>query len=188
MRAFFCIPIDSEQRQRIRRIASQLRDTTEMRASWVALANYHLTVRFLGDIEPAWIPDLEAVARAACASIKPTGALGDRIGAFPKLENARVLWIGGQAPDGLRSLSMSLNQELEAMGFPRDRVDRGFHVTMARIKGRPDPLLSNAVEALGAFAPFWFPVEQLTLMESTLTSQGAEYASLFTVPIGSAVK
>jgi len=184
MRAFFCIPIEREICEQIGRIASRLRDMTDMRASWVAQANYHVTVRFLGDIEPGWIPDLERIARAACAGIKPTDGIANQVGAFPKLENARVLWVGGEAPDSLRQLVVSLEQGLGALGFPKQRADRGFHITLARIKGRPDPLLPHAVDATRSLTPFRVSIGDLALMRSTLTSHGAQYTPLFSHPLG----
>ena len=52
MRAFFSIPLGADIAASIDRIAKGVRGATDTRASWVRMENYHVTLRFLGEIDP----------------------------------------------------------------------------------------------------------------------------------------
>jgi len=58
------------------------------------------------------------------------------------------------------------------------------HVTLARIKDRPDPALPGLISELNPIAPMKMTIDRITLMESRLTRQGAEYFPLFTTRLG----
>lgn len=51
MRAFLCIPIKDDLRSHIASVARELRERVDARAAWVQRENYHVTVRFLGEID-----------------------------------------------------------------------------------------------------------------------------------------
>ena len=185
MRTFFCIPIIDRHREMLAHTAVRVRSTTRLRASWVDTENYHITLRFLGDIDPALTVDLDHLCRAIADDIEPFECVLDRLGAFPSVDQPRVLWFGGESPPSLRRLIRSLLEGLADLGFPQAKKDSVAHVTLARIKDQPDRSLANALEALGSIAPLRLTVDRLALMESTLTPQGAVYTPLFTKKLGS---
>jgi len=184
MRAFFCIPIESGVRSAIDRIARGVRDAVDMRAGWVHAANYHVTLRFLGEIDPLLTVDLERIARRVAGALEPFILRLDRLGCFPSTERARVLWIGGESPPVFRGLAASLNHELGTLDFPPERKPAAAHVTLARIKGRPDPSLRRILHENGPGADLEVRADRIVLMESTLAPNGAVYAPLFTTRFG----
>jgi 2'-5' RNA ligase len=188
MRAFFCIPADSKLKERIGSIASRLRDATRMRASWVRPENYHLTVRFLGEIDPMSTLELDELCRRVAIAVSPFDVFLDRVGAFPSFERARVIWVGGAAPSAYVALASSLNERLREMGFPKDRNETVAHVTLARVKGAPDPELPGSIDAMNPLPGWPLRADRIVLMESRLTPRGAIYTPLFTVPFGEGVK
>ena len=155
-----------------------------MRASWVRPENYHLTVRFLGEIEPMLTVDLERVSRRITTSIAPFALSLDRFGGFPSIERPRVLWFGGETPSLFRGLATSLSHDLGELGFPPEDREPDAHVTIARIKGRPDPATPGVIARLGPVAPLPVHVDRLVLMQSELTPAGAIYTPLFSTPLG----
>jgi 2'-5' RNA ligase len=181
MRAFFCIPADSKLKERIGSIASRLRDATRMRASWVRPENYHLTVRFLGEIDPVSTVELDELCRHVAIGVPPFDVILDRVGAFPSPERARVIWVGGTAPSAYVALTSSLNERLREMGFPQDRNETLAHVTLARVKGAPDPVLARSMDALNPLPGWMLHADRIVLMESQLTLRGAIYTPLFTI-------
>ena len=178
MRAFFCIPLGPEIAAAIGRIAASLRRATAVHARWVRTENYHVTLRFLGEIDPLLTVDLEQAARRICAKRAPFGLPLDRIGAFPSIERARVLWVGGDAPEFL-GLTSSLHRELDRLGFPAERKSDLAHVTLARIKDRPDRRLAEALFENTADAGLAVVADRIALMQSELTPSGAVYTPLF---------
>ena len=180
MRAFFCIPIPDPLRGELRDTAERLRNETQMNASWVPRSNYHITLRFLGDIDPALSVRLEDLCRVVCGSIAPFECIFDRVGAFPNINRPRVIWAGGEIPPSFSHLSQTLAAGLVDLGFPNARKESLVHVTLARIKDRPDPGLTGLISELNPIAPLKMTVDRIVLMESTLTQQGARYSPLFT--------
>jgi len=186
IRAFFCIELDAGTRRAIGAIAERLREQVNTRASWVKDANYHVTVRFLGDIDAMSTLELESAAQSVCARLRPFSMDLGELGAFPSMDRARVLWIGDEEAPAFRGLSSSLDVALRPIGFPRERKDALAHVTLARIKARPDPRLGELLAAARPNEPFRVRVDCLTLMQSKLTPGGAVYTPLFTTRLGGA--
>jgi len=184
MRAFFCIPIPSWLRGALVETAKHLCSQTKARASWVPKQNYHVTLRFLGDIDPGLLINLDELCRAVCKDLEPFECIINRVGAFPTDDRARVIWVGGEAPPTFHRLFQVLSEGLINLGFPQAREEPLVHVTLARIKGRPDPALPGLISELNPIAPLKVTVDRVVLMESTLTPHGAEYAPLFTAKLG----
>ncbi len=183
MRAFFCLPLGPDLRALIARAADRLRRETRMSASWVEPENYHVTLRFLGEIDPLATADLRGVAaRAAEECGRFSLALRD-IGAFPSLDRARVLWVGGETPQGFMTLIRSLNRDLSLLGFPEEPKPAVAHTTIARLKGAPDPRLRQVVVGIGGLPPRECSPDRILLMQSELTPRGAQYTPLFSAPI-----
>jgi len=157
-----------------------------MRASWVKDVNYHVTVRFLGDIDAMTTLELESAARSVCARVRPFSMNLGELGAFPSMDRARVLWIGDEEAPAFRGLSSSLDVALRPLGYPRERKDALAHVTLARIKARPDPRLGNLLSTAQPDEPFRIRADRLTLMQSKLTPGGGVYTPLFTTRLGGA--
>jgi len=155
-----------------------------MHASWVRKQNYHVTLRFLGDIDPGMLVNLDELCRVVCKNLKPFECIIDRVGAFPSSDHARVVWVGGEAPPAFHRLSQTLSDGLVDLGFPEARKEALMHVTLARIKDRPDPTLPGLISALNPIGPLKMPVDRVVLMESILTPHGAEYVPLFTTRLG----
>jgi len=180
MRAFFCIPLEPDIASSIGRIARGIRDATAMRASWVRDENYHVTLRFLGEIEPELTLDLERIAHKVAERIEPFVLALDRLGCFPSIKRARVLWLGGDASPVFHGLTASLRHELRSLAFPPEAKSTVAHVTLARIKGKADPRLPQVLEESRPNDRLEVRADRLVLMESVLTPRGAVYSPLLT--------
>ncbi len=186
MRTFLCIPIQNDLRNLISSVAEDLRKRVDAHASWVQPENYHVTVRFLGEIDPMLTIDLKEACREVTGQIPSFDISVDRIGGFPNLDSPRVLWVGGKAPAPFRNLLSDLNSNLSALGFPAGRVESIAHITIARFKGRVRVPLSKGIEQVDQ--PAWtLRADRLVLMESRLTPRGAIYSPLFTVPFAGGI-
>lgn len=151
-----------------------------LRLRWVKPANLHLTLKFLGDIPAADAAVVGTALERIGQGAAPLALTVQGMGVFPGIKRPRVLWIGlGGEIEALELLCSKIENELESLGFPREK--RGFkaHLTLARFKERiqPEDLLS-AFKELGAYAPKPFSARQLVLYKSDLRPQGAVYTPL----------
>lgn len=183
MRAFFCLPLGADVRAAIARAAERLRRETRMAAAWVEPEDYHITLRFLGEIDPLTTVDLQRVARRAAEECPGFPLAVRRLGAFPSMDRARVLWAGGETPPGFVSLAESLNRGLQSLGFAEEPKPAVAHATIARLKGPADPRLPEIAAGIGTLSHKAFAPECVALMQSELTPRGARYTPLFSVPI-----
>jgi len=186
IRAFFCLELDGKTRQAIGHLAGTIRDAVRMKASWVREPNYHITIRFLGDIDAISTVKLEQMSQAICKRLQPFDLALGQLGAFSSIERPRVLWIGDSESPTFRGLSTSLDVGLRSLGFPREHKDAVAHVTIARIKGRADPSMAQLVAASQPAEPIRVRIDRLTLMQSELTPSGAIYTPLFATKLAKA--
>lgn len=90
--------------------------------------NIHLTLAFLGEVEPARVPLLHRAA-GEVRGHRFRLAL-DRVGSFRR---ARVAWAGsGEPPPRLIELQADLSRRLRENGFEMEERDYAPHATLAR--------------------------------------------------------
>lgn len=184
MRAFLCITLGEEIRTLLKAFAGDLKSATTVRAAWVADENYHITLRFLGEIDPMLTIDLQRNLEATICGRPAFDVVVDRISAFPTTERPRVLWAGGAASGQFADLVCSVSDAIRPLGFPRERKPDVFHISLARLRGSADPGLVRSIgETSSRVEPAPIRVAAVTLMESRLTRSGARYDRLFEVPL-----
>ncbi|GAB4262516.1 MAG: hypothetical protein Kow0092_12940 [Deferrisomatales bacterium] len=155
------------------------------RARWVAAPSIHLTLKFLGELDP---PVFEQVCRVLREPVPMGGAcrLEPRgIGAFPSLGRARVVWVGlaGEV-ERLARAALEIEARLEPLGIPRERRPFRPHLTLGRARrGGVIQGLDKALAAGGDYRGPPFTVDQALLFESRLSPQGARYTPRCTVPL-----
>lgn len=148
---------------------------------WVEPDALHLTLAFLGDVEPERVPALEASIAALAARhravVVPTG----RLGAFSRPGSARVLWYGvGDDGGAIAALAGDL---AAALGLDVDGPFRP-HVTLARARHRSVDL-RGWIEAASASAPVGeLSVATVELMRSHLGGGPARYERLASARLG----
>jgi 2'-5' RNA ligase len=185
IRSFVAIELPESIRADIRELQRALR-SYRFDIRWVEPVNMHLTLTFLGDVDPSGI---EAVGRVLSETVacRPVFELVPRgVGVFPNIRQPRVIWAGiaGQTAD-LRSLRKSVDDALGPLGFEaEDRPYRG-HLTLGRVRSRMDHgRLVDALRAYGDFASQAFSVERLMLFKSELHPDGPVYKKLCEMPLG----
>lgn len=186
MRTFYCIELEDEIKERLDRITQRLKRDTDLRASWVKQENLHVTLKFLGEVDPERVEELRLAAEVAREGIEPFTLELDLLGAFPNMERPRVIWVGSfSPPPGVYRLYERLEQELEPLGFPPEGKRYTPHITLGRVKEKSRARvgrLGERLETVEAFR-FWAEASGLTLMESRLSPQGAIYTPIFTVEL-----
>lgn len=184
MRTFVAVPISGEVRDEVKRVVAALMPRTRG-IRWVPPGNLHLTLKFLGDVEEARIPDLSRAIGLATAGVPPFTVRTGRLGAFPRMVNPRVLWVAleGDLASLLR-LQRRVEEELVKLGLPAE--DRSFspHLTVGRATRDTHARIEGPLE--GADHPWEMRVDRVHLMRSILNPGGAVYSSLFQAELGGA--
>lgn len=137
-------------------------------ARWIDAGNYHITLRFIGEVNEALASDIDdALARIAAPRFEITLA---GIGTFGN----RQLWVGVERNDALFHLHDKIERALVRVGLEPDGRRFQPHVTLARLKGNDARLQSFiAGNALHRTAPF--PVRHFSLIASYQTKAGSVY-------------
>ncbi len=163
-------------------IGEELRKTG-FEARYEAAEKLHVTLAFLGFVEPSRLGEVVATLVATAARSKPFSFLLDKLGAFPHERKPSVVYIGArQQGSPFRTLAVDLRSAYSALGFVF-RNDAIAHVTIARANDGKRPL--PPIE----FAPIPLEVEELVLFESlpNTSQRTSRYGRLATAPFVSVV-
>lgn len=153
---------------------------------WVPPINYHVTLAFLG-----WT-GVEAIGRvcdalaAAAAGESRTTFRTARLGAFPSLDHASVLWAGIEDGAALTGLARSIGAAMAGLGFERDPRPFHSHVTIARLRtprAIREIVLPMAEQMFGDTR-----IDAVTLFESETKSSGSAYREVQKIAFGRAVR
>ena len=155
---------------------------------WAKRANWHLTLKFLGETPESDVPAIEsALAEAAGRHVAFDISLG-ALGGFPNLKRPRVLFYRVEKGDEhLAALAADVDTLLAArVGTEKENRPFRAHATVARIKEVIDSGLEGSLKGAPAVSGASQPVGELSLVRSQLTPQGARYECLkqFALPTG----
>ncbi len=179
IRTFIAIELPEKIIYTISKVQEEIK-SYGLKIRWVRPENIHLTLKFLGDIKTA---DTEKVARAVSESATGYPALSlavKGIGVFPGIKKPRVLWLGiSKQLDLLTALQKTLDEKLEAMGFPKEKRPFRGHLTLGRIKSIIDPkTLHDVLKEFIQFESEPFFADKIILYKSDLKPKGAVYTKL----------
>ncbi|HEX4213771.1 MAG TPA: RNA 2',3'-cyclic phosphodiesterase [Candidatus Dormibacteraeota bacterium] len=169
VRTFVAVELPDPQR---RRLAEYLRDCSARISGfrWTPEDNLHLTLRFLGGLEP---PTFERLRQRLEAVRHPSFDLGlSRLGTFGSGRRARVLWLGvGEGGEALQTLAGAVDEACGVIGLSPPDHPFTAHLTLARARERGgSPLPSLDPPEL----PAW-RVERFVLFESRLGRPASTY-------------
>lgn len=173
MRAFLAISVPEE----VRILADQIKEKLagRVKIKWVEYENYHLTVKFLGDVNAAQVKQINDLMRTAGENCPAFQLKVNGLGFFPNRFRPRVMWLGmGGEIDKAHFLGDRVDNYLYDLGFEPEKQHR-FHLTLGRIRSEieTDKML-DLVAALKV-KPINFQIDEFHLMESILRKEGPVY-------------
>lgn len=197
IRAFLAVELSHEiraglatiQQELKRRIGQEMK--RDMRISWTQPASIHLTLKFLGDMDEQGIAPLRAALEQAIGGQTAMNIPLERLGAFPRLQSPRILWVGpsedweqGAEAIRLAEIHHAIEEASEDLHFLRETKSFSPHLTLARIKAEERqvgialartgvldrPILSSSLT-----------VGSVALMKSELKPTGAVHTKLWEV-------
>lgn len=188
VRLFVGAPISVDCAEALRKQAETLAQAAEagaQRIRWVAPANYHITLKFLGWVKPEVEPALRDRIGEALADARPFRFEVKGLGAFPRPSSARVLWAGVEDSGEMAPLASAIDEACESLGFAREKRAFHAHVTLGRAKKVADvrPLFVDSEHSYSEVA-----CESVILYQSTMKSTGSEYSERWVWPLGQSLR
>ncbi len=177
-RLFVGIDLDPPARAACSDVSEELRKTG-FQATYEAPEKLHVTLAFLGFVEPSRYDEIVSTLLAAAARSKPFALSLDKCGAFPNERRPRAVYAGAREQGApFRTLAAALRSSYASLGF-EFRNDAVAHVTIARVKRpkRPLPLIE--------FVAIRLEIRSLVLFESLPDNARAtsRYERLATAPL-----
>jgi len=178
MRSFIAISFPEELKEVLAGIQQELKQS-RADVKWVKPENIHLTLKFLGEIK-------EDLAEKICSVIKKIAQENSSfnlelsgLGAFPKLDSPRVIWLGIDNDRQIVKIAGELEKEMQCLGFAPEARRFSSHITLGRARSALNrPALVEQVKSLNqkvSSLKAGCSVERLTLFKSTLTPSGPIY-------------
>ena len=163
------------------------------RISWAQPASIHLTIKFLGDMDEQVIDPLRTALEQAIGSQIAVSLPLERLGAFPRPQSPRVLWVGpsenwekGAEAKRVAEIHGAIEQTCEDLRFLRETKPFSPHLTLARIRvgeRQVGVALAKGGVLDRPISSGSLAVESVVLMKSELKPTGSVYTKLWEVKI-----
>lgn len=144
-------------------------------ARWVAPENYHLTLRFIGEVAAHQAEDVD-LALAGLRS-KPFAVEFSGVGVFAKGGTTRSLWVGVTRNPALEHLAGKIETALQRAGLAPERRRFSPHVTLARLNAAPEDRLAEYVQLHNLFRAGPLEITHFTLFSSQLGKEKSVYTA-----------
>jgi len=141
-------------------------------AKWVDPGNFHLTLRFIGEVDEGTAADVdEALLRlkAQRFSLQLAGA-----GVFGG-DKPRQLWVGVEREPALATLQSKIEQALMRAGLPPEPRKFAPHVTLARLRLPKRDDIQRFLAANAQFRAEPLRIDRFSLIASYPTKAGSVY-------------
>lgn len=142
-------------------------------ARWVPPSNYHLTLRFIGEIQSWQAQEVDHALigiRARAFEISVRG-----LGTFEKGGRIQALWVGVERSDALTHLQNKVETAIQRVGIAPERKRFAPHITLARVDRAPPDKVIGFVQAHNLFRAPPISVEHFTLFSSRLGKEHSVY-------------
>lgn len=175
MRLFIAIDLPEAVRRGLGELEQELKPATGT-ARWVSPEAIHITLKFLGEVPEARLPEIDA--GLVGLNWKPITITVRGLGFFPGKRSPRVFWAGMEAPT-MPGLAEQLDTRMERLGFEKEKRVFRPHITLARARDtRIDTSLVNAAQPHEQRDFGSFVADRVFLFQSTLKPTGAVYTKL----------
>jgi 2'-5' RNA ligase len=189
LRLFVAISIPEPVRDEIIRVQQELQPLVPRdMVRWARSDQFHLTLRFLGDVPADGVEELKKSAGAVCRNARSLSLRAEGVGFFPNPRSPRVIWVGINDREG-RLVDLQRQIEVAVGPFSPEPGEKNFtgHVTLGRLKNpRPADTRDLAVRAQSLekrlFGEWTAP--EIEIIRSELSPAGARYTLFAALRLG----
>jgi 2'-5' RNA ligase len=181
VRVFVGLPVPADVRDHLEKLRLTAREATKtIPGKWVPPENWHITLTFIGSLDPAQIDRLIELLEEKYSGYQPFDALLSGVRWFPGEFKPRMIVAEVQLNAQLLAIKLRSDQAVKAMDIPPDKRSYRPHITLARFNQRltathlPEP----ASQLAG------IRVDQITLYQSVPIDSGVKYVDLHNITLG----
>lgn len=183
LRLFVAISLPDSVKDEIEKAQRRLRDAFPGKlVRWTKREQFHLTLKFLGNVRESRVSGLIAGLRESCMPLSELQLRSEGIGFFPDARYPRVVWVGVR---DRKNLLLRLHEAVETgvREVTGERPDKTFagHVTLGRIERiqRQDAeTLAELVARMSKLSFGEWTASKIELIRSELSSSGSFYTTL----------
>jgi len=174
-RCFIAVDLPSDLKKDLARVQAGI-GAWRARVKWVEEKNFHLTLKFLGDVELPLLERIGAGLEKVSLQHYKFDFVISGLGAYPSLKNPRVIWAGVHDNEkGLHLIWEDIESEMVKLGLPAEERMFSPHLTLGRVKDSTSaPGLDKVIHHLSLDDRI-VPVTEIKLMRSRLSRSGPEY-------------
>jgi 2'-5' RNA ligase len=180
MRTFIAIDLDPAIKATLADFLKRLRKVNDRDISWSSLEGLHLTLKFLGEVQPEKVDRVKDTLVRLIPSFPTFPLVLKGTGYFPNnTKFIRVLWAGVFEQPNLMNLQREIVFHLQNQGFLSEEHPFHPHLTLGRVKSVLK--LADVLNELERYQYSDFgqmTVSKITLFESRLLPSGAVYKPL----------
>ncbi|MCE5323308.1 RNA 2',3'-cyclic phosphodiesterase [bacterium] len=179
IRTFVAVLIDDDIRRAVAEVQSRLKQLAPD-VKWVAPENFHITLKFLGNVDESVIPDVISAVEDGARGFSPFDLAISGVGAFPNPARARVVWVGSRGGrERLSDLAQSIDGKLAELGFEKEDKPFKAHITIGRVKtSRYLRTLAEGIGNVDADNLGLQRVSGVAVMSSELGREGPAYTPI----------
>lgn len=185
MRLFLGLPLPESYQDGLARLVAQCRKNETARFSWTRPGNWHLTLKFLGEVPGDKVPAMEGAVSQALSALpfRPFPFRAAGAGVFPSLPRPRVLWAGvSEGAEEAKGLAACLEEALMPHGFQRGERPFAPHLTVARIKEARREDVESVLMKMNTTGWPVVSMREVVLWRSALGGGGPAYTRLASFP------
>ncbi|MEQ9635116.1 MAG: RNA 2',3'-cyclic phosphodiesterase [Devosia marina] len=142
-------------------------------ARWIDPENYHITLRFIGDVDGKTadevVDSLDRLSNSLQFSIRLT-----HLGTFGG-DKPRALYAGVEPSESLSRLQAAQERVLQRAGLPPEGRKFVPHVSLARLRGTADADVARFIAEAARFEPLSFAPARFVLFSSRDSVGGGPY-------------
>ncbi|WP_108461750.1 RNA 2',3'-cyclic phosphodiesterase [Devosia naphthalenivorans] len=142
-------------------------------ARWIDADNYHITLRFIGDVD-GQTADEVAQSLDRLSNSMPFDVRLTHLGTFGG-DKPRALYAGVEPSESLTRLQAAQERVLQRAGLAPEGRKFVPHVTLARLRGGNAMEVARFISEAGRFEPLSFPVGRFVLYSSRDSVGGGPY-------------
>lgn len=189
MRSFVAIELQEKLRASLGKLVAELR-SCGADVKWVRPEGIHLTLRFLGEIDPAQVELIHLALGEVVSAHEPFVLTAKGLGCFPSMEQARVVWVGLDGETWrLSTLQREVEKALVELGFPRENRPFRPHLTLGRVRSpRARHALVSRIRSMERVDLGELQVHAVAQFKSELLPGGARYSLLWKESLGMSSK
>jgi 2'-5' RNA ligase len=179
-RLFIGLPFDGAVKEFLRPVYENLAGYSSL-LKVVPTDNYHITLKFLGNMEENRANSIIKSFNELEVDLPKVPVTIKGLGAFPRVKNASVIWIGIEGDSAaLSGINVRIEEYCAGLGFEKDERKFRPHLTIARVrKGkRPDSKIEEYIEENRDTEFIQTVFNRIVLFESVLKEKGPLYTEL----------